>query len=272
MAVITTQQITKYYTLYKNIEITFTKEIIKAIGLITQQIFLKCLGDYWPCIIYSSSMTEAKVIANLDAPSFEKIRKANNLVSLRFSFKKNDKANNPLTFFVAAKVTGFSPYKQDNRSLNFINLSYTNRPPDDLIEILGTLLEVNINSKKRKEERILITQESMRRLKIKSKEVEVLIQEVPRKGILRDLSFSGAKIIVLGIGKFIVNKEAVLKIELEEQRKVFKLRGKVIRYEPVESRKDLSAIVILFHEQSIPLDYKMLINDYLIMSKKTMES
>jgi hypothetical protein len=268
MALVTSQQISKYYSIYKNIDVTFTKQVIEATGLQTKKVYIKCLGEQWPCVVYSSSMTSAKVIANLKPENFETIRKANNMISLRFSFLQPDKVD-PVAFFVTSKITGYNPYNPENPNLNYVSLDYTQRPPDDLIEILGQLLEANVNAKKRKEERILLTPDAIRKLGLKSKEIEVLIESVPRKGILRDLSFSGAKFIVVGVAKFLVDKEAAIRITLEEKNKILTLKGKIIRNEPVEGRKDLAALVIYFDENSIPMEYKMKLNDYLTHTRKT---
>lgn len=270
MALVTSQQISKFYNIYKNIDVTFTKQVIEATGLNTKHIFLKCINSQWPCIIYSTSMTGAKVIASLDESHFEQVRKANSLVSLRFSFTSSDKTD-PIAFFVTAKVTGYNPYNKQKPNLHFINLNYTQRPPDDLIEILGVLLEANINSKKRKEERIVITVESLRKMGFKSKDVEVLIENVPRKGILRDVSFSGAKVIIIGIAKFLDQKQIVLKLKLEEQKKSLLMKGQVTRVDPVEGRKDLTAVGIQFDENAIPMEYKMIINHYLTHKRKSSE-
>lgn len=156
MSVLTSQQINRYYESFKEIDVTFTKEVTQTLNLLPKHIYMKCLGTQWPGIIYSSSMVGAKIIANISPESFELVRKANNLVALRFAFSIEDKKEK-LLFFVSAKVTGFNPYNKDNPNLNFINLVYTKRPPDDLIAILGQMLEINVNSKKRKDERIDIT-------------------------------------------------------------------------------------------------------------------
>ena len=153
MALVTSQQLENYYQIYKNKEVTFTKDVNNALGLNAKQIFLKCLGEQWPCILYSSSLESAKVILNLDQKSMEKIKKANNLISLRFSFTTQDSVD-PMAFFVPGKITGFNPYKKDNPNLMFLAINFTKRPPDNLIEILGTLLETALVSQKRKDERI----------------------------------------------------------------------------------------------------------------------
>ena len=269
MALVTSQQITQYYNIFKETEVTFTKQVIVATGLKPREIFLKCLGKQWNCILYSSSMNSARVIISLNKEGFEIIRKANNMVSLRLCFQQTEKED-PISFFVTAKVTGFNLYNKNKPDLFFINLQYTQRPPDDLIEILGSLVEANVNAKKRKEERILLTPDSMRKLGFKTKEAQIFIEGVPRKAIIRDLSFSGIKIIIMGVAKFLVDKKATIKLTLEEKNKILNLNGQVIRYEPVEGRKDIAALAIKFDEETVPIDYKLKINEYLNLKRKTM--
>lgn len=270
MGLVTSQKITNFYEVYKGIDVTFTKQVIEALRLQTKHVFLKCVNFQWPCVIYSSSMSGAKVIASLGEKHFDLLRKANNLVSLRFSFLMPDKPD-PIAFFVTAKVIGYNPYSKENPNLHFINLSFTQRPADDLIEILGVLLEANVNSKKRSEERILITADSLRKLGFSAKDVQVYVQGVPRKGILRDISFSGAKILISGLAKFLANKPAEFKLKLEEQDKLLSMKGKILRVESVEGRKDIAAIWMKFDEDAVPIEYKMLVNGYLTRLRKTTE-
>ncbi len=268
MSIITSQQISRFYETYRNLDVTFNKEVIRATGLFPRQVFLKCLGDQWPCIVYSSSMVGARVVVNIQSSFFEKVRKANSLLSLRFSFKQNDKTD-PLSFYVAARMSGSNPFGPQNPDLNFVTLTFTQRPPDDLIEILGKLLEANINSKRRKEERIVLSKDSMRRMGIKMKDSMVHIQGVPRKCIIRDLSFSGMKLIIVGVAKFLVDKDALIRLEFDDPPRVLELKGRIIRFEAVEGRKDLAAVAVQLDEQSVPMEYKMIINEYLTQLKKS---
>jgi len=267
MSITTGQQITKYYELYQSIDVTFTKEVIHASGILTQQVFLKCMGEQWPCVLYSTSFVGAKVIASVKPALFDKIRKANNLVSIRYSFKDMSKSD-PITFFVAGKVAGFAPYNQGTGDLQFLTVQFTQRPPDPLIEIMGHLLEANVNSTKRREERILVTPEVCRKVGIVSKETVLFIQGVPRKCILRDISFSGAKVIIVGIAKFLIEKPCIMRLEMDEPHETYDIRGKVVRSEDVEGRKDLAAIAIYFEPASIPMIYKMHLSDYFSQIRK----
>jgi hypothetical protein len=261
MGVVTSQKIATYFERYKSIDVTFTKEIIHVTGLITQQIYLKCLGDFWPCVVYSSSFQGAKIVANTRSGIINKLKDANNSISLRLSFKSPE-SDTPVTFFVSGRSMGYTPYG-GSKDMALFTIQFTQRPPDDLIEIMGRLLDANINSTKRRDERVLITVESMRKLRILSKESAVFIQGVPRRCILRDISFSGAKLIMMGVAKFLVDREAALRMDFDDPRESFLLKGKFIRSEDVESRKELVALAILFDEAHLPMGYKVRLNDYL---------
>jgi hypothetical protein len=261
MALITSQKITLYYERFKSIDVTFTKEIIQVTGLLTQHVHLKCVSDFWPCVVYSSSFEGARVVANIKSGLIEKLQQANNMVSLRFSFKSVD-TGNPVTFFVSSRSVNYVPYG-GSKDVALFTLQFTQRPPDDLIEIMGRLLDANVNSAKRKEERILITADTQRKLKLLAKESAVFIQGVPRRCILRDISFSGVKLIMMGVAKFLVGKEAALRLDFDDPRESFLLRGKFVRAEAVEGRNDLLALAILYDEAAVPMGYKIRFNDFI---------
>jgi hypothetical protein len=261
MSITTSQQIQRYYSQYKENEITFTKAIIKAINLVPKQIYFKCLGSHWPCLLYAASMSGARLVATLNETFYEQIKRSGNIIQIRFAFKREDKTD-PLTFYISAKVTGFTPYGKSEKDINFINTVYTQKPPDSLIEVVGTLLDATMESQKRGEERIIITPDSVRQIGLKSKESIVFIDKVPRKCLIRDLSFSGAKVILIGLAKYLINKPALLKISFEDQNELTVIPGVILRDEEVSGRKDLTALAMKFEEAQIPLEYKMRINQY----------
>ena len=262
MALITGQQLTNYYDRFQNIDVTFTKEVIRVVHLRSKETFIRCLGYQWPCIVFSSSMSGAKAIANVQTDLIQKIREANNLVSLRFSFDQPDKTD-PLAFFVAGKAAGFGEYSPDHPELNFVTIRYTQRPSDDLIALLGTLLEANINATRRKEDRIEINPETIRKLGLMSKNGTLIIDGVPRKCIIRDLSFSGAMVLMTGVAKFVINKDAKLQIEVEDSKRPILVSGKIVRFDELPDRKGIGIVGVQFHEREVSMEYKMRLNDYL---------
>jgi hypothetical protein len=50
---------------------------------------------------------------------------------------------------------------------------------------------------------------------------------------------------------------------MDEPRESLELKGTIVRYEDVEGRKDLMAIALNFDDRSVPMTFKMHINDYL---------
>jgi hypothetical protein len=261
MGILTAQRIAAFYERYKNIDVTFSKEMIQITGLITEQIHLKCGSDFWPCFLFATSFQGAKVVANIKSDLMNKIQQANNLINLRFCFKSPE-SGAPLTFFVAGKVLGSVPFK-NSREISLLSIQFTQRPPDDLIEILGRILDANVSSSKRRDERVPVTPENQRWLKILSKETACFIQGVPRRCILREMSFSNAKIIMMGVAKFLVNKETALRFDFDDPRESFLVKGKFVRSENVEGKKEMIALAIQYDESSVPMGYKIRINEFL---------
>jgi len=261
MGILTVQKVAAYYDRFKGIDVTFTKDMMQATGLLTEQVHLKCGSDFWPCVLYTTSFENAKIVANIKSGLLGKLQQANNMISLRLCFKSGENAN-PVTFFVAARVVGTIPYK-NSKDVFLLTLQYTQRPPDDLIEIVGRVLDANMNSAKRRDERITLSAESQRRLKLLTKETAAFIQAVPRRCILRELSFSNAKLIMMGVAKFLINKETALRIDFDDPRESFLVRGRFVRSEDVEGKKEMIALAMAFDEAQIPTGYKIRINEYL---------
>jgi hypothetical protein len=84
--VITSQQLTRYYKEYSDQEVTFTREVNEILRLLPKHVFLKCQADTLPCILYSSSLRGAKVIANLRAESLRMLQQSSGALALRFCF------------------------------------------------------------------------------------------------------------------------------------------------------------------------------------------
>jgi hypothetical protein len=261
MGLITSQKITEYYGRYKDIEVTFTKEIIQVTGLLTQQVHLKCGNDFWPCVVYTSSFENAKIVANVKTGLLGKLKTTNNFVNLRFCFKPPGETNT-ITFFVAGRIMAAMPYG-NSEDINMFTLQFTNRPPDDFIEIMGRLLDANVNSAKRKDVRIQLNPDNLRKLNILTVDSTVFTQNVPRRCILRDISFSGCKIIMMGVAKFLIDKEAAIKIEFNDPRENFLIKGVFVRAEQVEGKKEMVALGLSFHEANIPMSFKIRLNDFL---------
>lgn len=257
---ITTQQLTRYYDVYRDSEITFTKDIIKSLRMDPRQLYIKCNGSQWPCIINSSTFQQAKIILGVKGGAFQEISKKDATVSLRFSFYQVD--GQLMTFFISGKVSSIASYG-DSKELVLVNIQYTQRPPEDFIELLGNMLDSNANAQRMKDEHIAVTADSCRKLGIPKKECVVSVDGVPRRGILQELSFGGTKVMLLGVAKFSQGKAIDLSLEFDDPHETVQLKGIITSTSDVEGRKDIFAANVTYNEEEIPLAYKIHINNYM---------
>ena len=268
MSIATNQLINEYYNRYRENELVFTKDIMRILRIDPRQIYVKCSGAQWPCIINSTSFQQAKIIVGTSGGAFQQITKKDAPpVNLRYGFTELD--GSPLVFFVTCRVSDVTPY-MNSHDLAVVTLSFTQRPPDDLIYKLGTLLAADDNFTHRKEDRIVINEDSKRALGIDKKETIIYIQNIPRRCILWNLSFSGAKVVLMGVPKFLENKDCVTRFMFSEPNEIVDVKGSIVQSVPVEGRQDLAAVGIKFDENQVPLSYKIRINDYLSTTRKKM--
>ena len=266
MSTITSQQLTKFYEQYRETEVTFNRQVIAATGLIPRNLYLRVADRQLPCTVFSSSLASARVIANVKAEFFLDLRRPNTRLALHWCFKQPDKIE-PITFFVPCHATGFTHFNVQNPGVQMMTLEFTQRPPNDLIEILGTLLEANWNSQQRREERVLITPENLKKLGMESRDAFLLIEGAARPCILRDLSFMGAEVLASGLSDSDTGRVISLKIAKEEQAVEITLPGTITRVEDAGGRKDI-VVVAIEYSMDTPISYKLLINSFLTSARK----
>ncbi|MBR5581186.1 MAG: PilZ domain-containing protein [Treponema sp.] len=266
MGIVTSQQLTRYYELYRDTEVIFSKEVIKTLHMDPRQVYVKCTDSQWPCIINSTSFLGAKIIIGSKGGAYARLSKEKGTVNLRFCFSQGEKQ--PISFFVSARVQEIVPYMESS-DLAVVNLTYIQRPPDDLIELIGRLLEANTNALRRRDERIPITEESLRKLSLAKADAVIFIDNVPRHCIVRDISFSGAKILLLGVAQFLNNKNAVLRLEFYDPHEVITLPASIVKTDMAQGRKDIIIVCLQYDATKIPITYKLHINNYLTGMRKS---
>ncbi len=266
MALVTTQQLQDYYDHYRDSEITFTKDITRILNVDPRQVYVKCNGNQWPCIINSTSLMACRIIVGVKGGAYAMLsRKDVPNVSVRFCFINSEKQ--PVSFMVNGRVHEITAY-MNSAELAVITINFTQRPSDELIERIGTLLDANTNAVRRKEERIILNPDVKRKLGLTKEETIVSVQGVPRHCIMRDLSFGGAKIIMMGISKFVEKQQAVLQMRFDDPAEVIQVGGVIISTSPVEGRKDIIIASIKFGDKTVPVSYKIRINNYLVNLRK----
>lgn len=268
MSVANSHQIQKYYDYYRDKEIVLTKANLKSLRMDPRQFYVKCNGGQWPCLINSTSLQMAKILIGTSSGVYAEIQKAEAVsISVRFCFI--DQNGQPIAFFVNSTVVDVRPY-QNSSELVIVTLFFNQRPPDDLIERIGGFIEVNENFKNRKEERISINANTLKILGIQKEESVVFIADVPRRCILKDLSFGGARVMLVGIPKFLVGKKIDLILLFTETGEKLKIPGIIKNADFFPGRKDIAVVHIQFDENEIPISFKYHINAYVTSYQKQM--
>jgi hypothetical protein len=264
MANATSQLLARYYENYQNTEIIFTSEVVQTLNLNPRQIFIKCVDSQWPCIINSSSLSTARIIIGTKSGAFNLLQTEKGVVSLRFSFLQHRES--PISFFVSAKVADIAPYSE-SEELVIISLNFTQRPPDDLIEILGQYTDAEINAAKQQGARIPVTQDAMRKLGLATDEIIIILQGETTRCMLRDLAFGGARVLLLGIHRQLTTKNALIRLEFDDMEKPLNLPGMINEITQVNGESNMAMAILQYQESMVPMAYKIRINNYLSRSR-----
>ena len=256
---LTSQHLLNLYDTYHDTEVTFNTQVILESGLSTGDIHLKLGDKHVPCVLYACSMKGARVIAEVTQDVSEALSRANNVTSLRLGFSEQG-SHTPVTFFISCRVESLAEYHSQKPHVRFITLEFTQRPSDHLIAVLGSLLEIKSNSLRRRDERIVVTPEVLKKIGLESKESCVAIAGAARRCILRDISFGGAKILLSALGASQGEKKVLLKLSRCELKNQTVLDGSIVRVEDVQGHNDLVALSIQFSSET-PISYKQKINN-----------
>ncbi len=265
MSISNSYQTTKYYDFFRDKEIIFTKVNLQSLRIDPRQLYVKCNGSQWPCIINSTSLQNCKIIIGTNSGAYKEMLKKDVSISVRYCFI--DQNNAPVYFFVNCTILNKEKY-HNTEELALITLNFSQRPPNELIIRIGEFLETNENFRKRTEDRIVINKDTVRKLNLEKEETMAYIEKVPRKCILKDLSFRGAKIMTIGIPKFLINKKIEIEVDFLDYPDKTVISGKIVNADFLEGRKDISVINVVYDEDLIPMRYKYKINEYITNVKK----
>ena len=258
MPVFSSQRLAQLYKEHAATEVTFNAQVILASGLVTSEVHLNVGDLHRASVLYACSMQGARIIAEVGDDFPPILARNGSTATLHLSFRTRDESSN-LSFFLPSRVESLAEYNSKSRLVRFMTLSFEHRPPDALIGIIGTLLENNANAIRRKDERIVLTPESMKRIGMESKESCVVFSGAARRCIVRDLSFSGAKILVTAPENPQSDTRVALKLARCEVKDDNVLDGRIVLVEEVEGRSDVVALSIRYSSEP-SMKYRQQIN------------
>jgi hypothetical protein len=248
----------RLYEEFCETEVTFNAQVIFESGLITSDVRLTVGSSHLPCVLYACSMKGARVIAEIGQNTNELLAHNGSTATLRLGFKQSNEKT-PVSFFVPCRVESLSEYNAKKPQVRFATLEFTQRPSDALVGILGSLLEIKANALRRRDQRVVMTPDNMKKIGLQSRESCLAIDGASRRCLLRDLSFGGAKVLLSMLGVPPGPRKVMLKLQKCEIRDDTMMDGSIVRMEDVEGHDDLVALSIQYSSDP-PISYKQKIN------------
>jgi hypothetical protein len=255
---LTPQHLARLYEEFGDTEVTFNGQVIIESGLITSDVRLTIGSLHVSCVLYACSMKGARVIAEIGTAAGALLSRGSTPATLRLGFKQGGEKS-VVSFFVPCRVESLSEYNAKKPQVRFAALEFSQKPPDALVETLGSLLEIKANALRRRDQRIVLTPENMKKIGLESRESCVAIGGTSRRCLVRDLSFGGAKILLSMLGLPQGPQKVVLKLQKCGIREDTALDGSIVRVEDVEGRDDLIAVSIQYSTDP-PISYRQKIN------------
>ncbi|MCL2764636.1 MAG: hypothetical protein FWD40_05085 [Treponema sp.] len=72
---------------------------------------------------------------------------------------------------------------------------------------------------------------------------------------------------MMGIAKYLLDKDVSIRIDFNDPREIFTVKGKFVRAEDVEGKKEMVALGLNFDEATVPMGYKIRLNDMLTSTR-----
>ncbi|WP_434246483.1 PilZ domain-containing protein [Borreliella burgdorferi] len=259
---VSSRKIREYRNKYRDKEVKLSTEINNFLNL-GNTVKMR-IDNYFICgIIYSISIDSIKLLFKEDT-LFLALAKNKNLGYVELG--KNQDANNSSDFYplLPVKLLGFSSYSLKDKEYNLLKFEFSTSMPEEILIKVGKLFELKFEQNQRIHERIIVDKNSIRRLKINFDKVFIDFNGLKYKCSVRDLSYGGALVIVAFDGD--VNKDIIVDLifSFELIDKEIFIRGKLISSGAIQtSSGKVFALGIAFDEDNIPLEYTMIIYNYL---------
>lgn len=252
------KSVDEIYNTHKDHDLMFNHNVVSSLGIIPERVQLKCGDIKIPCAIYSSSMVGGKVIAKLNRQFFNNLNRSSCVVAIHLIYIDKE-SSNEVSFFINSKITLYNKFSSEKPNIYYISIDYINKPPDDLIYMLGNHILKQIYFQKRAVKRFvlnpLITEANIM-------EQYLFKSGKGKKCLLTEVSLFSAKILISGHeNEFSKNDNVLLLIKSVGVKGIGEMMGHITRVEHIDQEEGLFSIVIVFNQEMIPPVYKMWLAD-----------
>lgn len=252
MAILGKNIIHEYYTKYLNTELNYQKGVMDSLGFQPKTAVLRIQGRVVPCILHSLSFAMAKLIIKLTDQQLKDLKSGSRLCVLKVSYQISGTSEE---FTLSGKFQPESLQRLGEDSyLVLLREDFNHRPPEGLIEVQGNYLKLKADSEARKTQRLALTEENLGYLGLRSAAGDMKIDHIPRKCLVKEVSFGGARVLIGGLAKFLDQREFDLSLDTLDRTPLV-LPGKIVRAEAVEGHRELSVLGLQYHADRVPVEY-----------------
>jgi hypothetical protein len=253
MTVLGSSILQNFYQEFLNTELTYSKEVSIGLGLLPETT-LRWKGEVFPCVVHSCSFQAAKVLVRLNAGQGKAGEFGNRTTTLTLTFREPGSAKKDLyQFNGTTQILQQHGAEEGERSI-LLEMTFNHQPAEGFLQIQGSYLALKKEAHQRKEDRIPLTAENKDLLGLGNLNTTITIDHIERKCLLRELSFSGAKVILTGVAPFLIDKNFSLSVPIAEKTSVL-ISGKIVRAEAVEGHRGMAVIALGYQQDQVPMDY-----------------
>ena len=243
-----------YYRRHRYTEIPFDSGAKYALGLIERDIYLLRGKTRWYCRIHAAGMSGAKVLVSLSPEEAAELERARE-ISLNFSFIGIHSYLIPISLSIPYTVESVDQRRTGEEGY-LLSLSNKHKPPDYLIGIFGDHIESTRKGSNRKEERIVINDNSRSALRLTSKRARFDTGGERLSCTVDDLSLSGAGITLFQSPGSDPNT-GTLVLVFRDPDTIIRIPSSIVRYAPRSSRKNAFTAGLEFDETPPEFKYRM---------------
>lgn len=254
MTLLGTSVLQNLYQEYLDTELTYSKEVSAGLGLLPAESTLKWQSELYPCVVHSCSFRAAKVLVRLTGAQWKAMEFGSKITTLTLTFSQPKTGRKELYQF-NGNLQALQQHGAPEGELSLLlAVIFSHRPAEGFLQAHGTYLNLKKEANQRREERLPLNSETKELLGLSSLNTTVIVDHIERKCLLRELSYSGARVILTGVAPFLLDKPFTLAIPLVG-RTPLDIPGKIVRAEAVEGHKGLAVIALGYHQDRVPVDY-----------------
>jgi hypothetical protein len=242
------------YQEYLDTELTYSKDVATGLGLLPAETTLKWQGELFVCVVHSCSFRQAKVLIRLNAAQGKAMELGSRITTLTLTFLQPKTSKKELFQFNGTLQILQQQGAQEGERSVLMGLVFSHRPAEGFLQIQGSYLNLKKEANQRKEDRITLNAETKDLLGLTSLNTTVAVDHIERKCLLRELSYSGARVILTGVAPFLVDKQFSLSVPFQEDLPLA-IPGRIVRAEAVEGHRGLAVIALGYDPDQVPVEY-----------------